>query len=444
EEMKFSLRECVEQTLDIFIEQVSKKNLELAYYIEEDIPEVLIGDATRLRQILVNLIGNAVKFTNQGHIYVNIECIQIVDENAKIKLCVEDTGIGIPNQSLDLLFKSFSQVTASQTRKYGGSGLGLAISKKLVELMGGEIRVESAEDLGSTFTFDVSIKIESAKRRDIDSKSVQGKTALVVEDSDIQRKLIARYLKRWGMNVLDASNPTDALAIAETSAPNIDIGILDLRLPDINGNELATKLRKIDACQATTFLSITASTIQTPGDIFNIALSKPIKPSYLFESINRCLKSAPRLESSPRQDYESESHRSLGQESPLSILLVDDNDTNRQVARMLLQKLGYGADEAANGKEAVDMSAKKHYDVVLMDVQMPVMDGKVATRTIREQDHLDEPWIIAVTAGAMRDDMENALRSGMDDYLSKPILLDTLKGALIRASDGIKMRSKSL
>ncbi|NEQ69575.1 MAG: response regulator [Symploca sp. SIO2D2] len=444
EEDLFSLRECVEQALDIFIEQVSSKDLELAYYIEKDVPETIIGDASRLRQILVNLIGNAIKFTHKGHIYINVCSSLLAEGKCVLSFNVEDTGIGIPSDSLDLLFKSFSQLTASHAKPYGGSGLGLAISKKLVELMDGSIHVESTENVGSNFAFTVSVGFEKEKSREFDTNSIRGKTALLVEDSDLQRRLIAMYLNVWGLRILEASNPTDALEIARSSEDKIDIGLLGFKLPESSGDEIAAKLRELPATQSSTFISITRSNIETPGELFNMALSKPIKPSYLFESIEQCLKSEPRSEPSDEHPVSHQNSNLLSSEHPLSLLLVDDNETNRQVVRMLLKRLGYAPEEAINGKEAVDLSSRKHYDVILMDIQMPIMDGKIATQKIREQDHLDEPWIIAITAGAMRGDMENALRSGMDDYLTKPILLETLKAALIRSSEGIKMRGRKV
>ncbi len=441
ETLKFSLRECIELALDIFIEQVAKKKLELAYYMEEDVPEHVSGDPARLRQVLVNLIGNAVKFTSYGHITVSVSALQQEDEFVKLKFEILDTGIGIAPEKQKLLFKTFSQVDVSNSREFGGTGLGLAISKKLVELMGGEIVVKSNEQEGSKFSFTTILQEEEPPYK-LSSELVGGKRILIVEDSDIQRKLIRKYLNSWGVQPVEASTSQQAIEMAMQSESPIDLAIIDYHLPDMNGNALAAELKKIKQTRSARFVSVTASTIQTPCDIFSVALSKPIKPRYMLEALERALTEFQSASRDPGEEIIPPDIQSVAATNPLKILLVDDNDTNRQVARMLLRKLGYTPEEAINGEQAIEMTRENGYDVILMDVQMPVIDGRQATRAIREE-HLEKnPWIVAVTAGALRDDMEQALKAGMDDYLSKPILLDTLKNALLQASEGLNKRCK--
>ena len=439
EQDPFSLRECVELSLDLFMEQVSSKKLELAYYINDNVPETLIGDTARLRQILVNLIGNAIKFTDAGYIYITVSLLKSVKTHHTIEFSIKDSGIGIPKHQIDRLFKSFSQLSGGDNNNRGGTGLGLAISKKLVEVMGGDLAVQSEEFKGSNFHFRLPYEAisEISLRRNYDE--LAGKRLLVVEDSEIQKKLIIRYAKSWKMDVIDASSAAEALNITRNKPDLIDLAIIDLSLPDRSGNDLAKELKTtVTSCSETRCISIASSSVIESGPSFDASLSKPIKPHFLAEAFKQVLNQAsidPEDETLTLNANEANNAPPLGEaaEKPL-ILLVDDNETNRKVGIMLLDKLGYKTVEVDNGKEAIEAIKKQRFEIVLMDVQMPVMDGKEATRKIRELNLGYEPWIIAVTAGAMREDMQRALNAGMNDYLSKPVLLDTLQLALERAS----------
>ena len=443
EEVIFNLRECVEQALDIFIEQVAKKGLELAYEFASDVPEHVKGDAARLRQILVNFISNAVKFTPRGHVFVFISCLHDEDSRTVLRVSIEDTGIGIPENKRDRLFQTFSQLPSPENSKYGGTGLGLAISKKLVELMGGEVSLTSAEQTGSVFTFTAPMKIKEGDTPEFATANFSSRRILIIEDNDLQRKLLCRYARRWQMDLIDAASSEEALDLVNQSANDIDVVIIDLKPLYQKGNDLAKKLKFHPRTKSAGLISITTSSIEDPGEQFDFALSKPIKPRYLYDSIKRTLIPSADLTSSVEIAFQETEIHAEKTNSNLKVLLVDDNDTNRQVARMLLAKLGYSITEAINGQEAVDLVTKDKFELILMDIQMPVMDGKEATKRIRALDLGYQPWIIAITAGAMRDDMENALRSGMDDYLSKPILFDSLKNALTRGEDTIALRTSS-
>lgn len=436
----FNLRECIELSLDIFMDQVSRKKLELAYYIEEDVPDTLIGDPARLRQILINLIGNAIKFTEKGFVYLNISLAKSLDTKVELELSVKDSGIGIPKHKIGMLFKSFSQIPGPHSKDRGGSGLGLSICKKLVDVLGGDLKVESVEHKGSDFNFRLPYETISGIRLKKTYAELAGLKILIVEDSKIQRDLLVRYARSWEMETVEAGSFADASHAAGREDRAFDLAVIDLSLPDRSGNELAEHLRQdIDTCHDTRFISITASSVIVPGPVFSQSLSKPIKPRFLAESLIRVLERAePVVEKRTSHPSKLTINRSVEKDdSPESnphILLVDDNETNRKVGTMLLEKLGHQTTEVESGEKAIEAVQKERFDIILMDVQMPTLDGKQTTQQIRELDLDYRPWIIAVTAGAMQGDMQLALDSGMDDYLSKPVLLEALDTVLQRAN----------
>ncbi|MCH6258132.1 response regulator [Puniceicoccaceae bacterium K14] len=436
----FSLIETVELAMDLFIEPVSKKNIEIAYLIQEDVPAIAIGDSSRIRQVLVNLIGNAIKFTDSGHIFVNVALAKITNDDAIVEFTVEDTGIGIPADKLDLLFRSFSQVDTNRDQQFGGTGLGLAISKRLVEIMGGEIKVESQESKGSQFVFKIPLKLEKDIPIAQPSEELRGKKIFIVQNSFLQRRILEHYSRVWGVEFESAASFKDALEIAHNTLEPFDVALIDLALPEINGEELATELSHLPAFHNTGFLAISNNSLDANG-AFAMNIPKPIKPRFLFSCISKIVAQPKENQGSELGGEEKRLTEARASENDLNILLVDDNETNRKVGRMLLHKLGYSPTEVVNGQDAVNAVRSNRFDIILMDVQMPVMDGREATKQIRAANLDYKPWIVAVTAGAMRGDMNKAFEAGMDDFLSKPVLLETLRKTMERAQSAAINRS---
>jgi signal transduction histidine kinase/CheY-like chemotaxis protein len=429
EAQPFDLRDCVESALDLVSSRAAEKHLDLAYLFEGEVPAAIRGDITRLRQILLNLLSNAVKFTDKGEVVLNAAI-----EGDQLHFAVRDTGIGLDEKGKSRLFRSFSQADSSTTRKYGGSGLGLAISKKLVELMGGTMWVESAgPGHGSTFHFTIPCQradLPQGTRRDFvgAQPALQGKSMLVVDDNTTNRKILALQAVKWGMAVQDTEAPEQALQILEHGS--FDLAILDMHMPGMDGATLAARIREAGhALPLVLFSSLGRRDVS--DRLFAATLAKPLRQSQLFDTLVTLLvhDAAPRHVAAPaklRIDAEMASRH------PLRILLAEDNVVNQKLALRLLQQMGYRADLAGNGFEAVECVARQTYDVVLMDVQMPEMDGLEASRRITASWPAGRrPRIVAMTANAMRGDREMCLAAGMDDYLSKPIRLDELIEALM-------------
>ncbi|HSF07142.1 MAG TPA: GAF domain-containing protein [Methylomirabilota bacterium] len=443
EAQPFDLREGVEAALDLVSARAAEKGLDLAYLIADDAPAAIVGDVARLRQILLNLLSNAVKFTEAGEVVLSVTAKRLDGPDALYELAfsVRDTGIGIPTDRIDRLFESFSQVDASTARKYGGTGLGLAISKRLTELMGGTMSVESRLGHGSEFRF--TVRAPSAEgavppRRELrgTQPTLDGKTVLVVDDNETNRRILAAYLDSWGMAVRMTGSPREALAWIEGGEP-FDVGILDMHMPELDGVALARAIRQhrtASALPLLLFTSLGRREAGAEGVGFSAHLTKPIKPSQLFDALagalvgqlTRVEKRAPaRVELDPEM-----AHR-----HPLRILLAEDNVVNQKLALRLLEQMGYRADVAANGLEAVEAVERQPYDLVFMDVQMPEMDGFEASREINRRWSGDRrPRIVAMTANALQGDRELCLAAGMDDYMSKPIRVEELIAALERSA----------
>jgi PAS domain S-box-containing protein len=430
EKHPFELAQCVEEALDIFALHAAGKGIELAYVIEPDVPEWIVGDITRLRQILVNLVNNAVKFTAKGAITVEVSLAPPAVRDASpllLDFAVTDTGIGIPPDRLDALFKPFSQVDSSTTRKYGGTGLGLAICSRLAQLMGGSIGVTSQLGRGSRFHF--SIQTESlppqagGKRPDF-----HGATVLAVDDIAVNRRALEVSLLSWNCRPVLATTAEDALARQDVPA----LAIIDHDLAGNPGDALVGQLRAKHANLPVILLapaSDGARQGQTAGP-FVVRLPKPIKPSFLAESVARLLKGVP-LPAAPAPA--ATSVKRLADTVPLDILLVEDNPVNQKVAAHLLARLGYNVDAVGNGLEAVKAVEQREYDLVFMDVQMPEMDGFAATREIRQRfDAARQPRIVALTANAIQGDRERCIDAGMDDYVAKPVKLDELHAVIVK------------
>ena len=435
EAQPFDLRDCVESALDLVSTRAAEKQLDLAYLFEGDIPIAVNGDVTRLRQILLNLLANAVKFTESGEVVLTVNANASASERVELTFSVRDTGIGLSEEGMTRLFQSFSQADSSTTRKYGGTGLGLAISRHLAELMGGRMWAESAGlGHGSSFRFNIDVplaKAPSARGRDFlgPQPELNGKRVLVVDDNATNRKILTLQAGKWGMFSRAAESPAEALrwlADGET----FDVAVIDMHMPEMDGLTLG---REIHATYRDLPLMLFSSLgRREAGDtdgVFGAYLLKPMRQSQLFDALVGVLlhdvPERPAAAAKPGMDP------GTAERHPLRILLAEDNVVNQKLALRLLQQLGYRADLAANGIEAFESVARQTYDLILMDVQMPEMDGLEATRRIVAQWKADaRPRIVAMTANAMQGDREMCLEAGMDDYLTKPIRVDQLVEAL--------------
>jgi PAS domain S-box-containing protein len=435
EEHPLDVRECAEGALDLVALNASEKEIELGCLVDEDVPAAILGDPTRLRQALGNLLSNAVKFTDVGEVVLSVAAEDGGGGGRRLRFAVRDTGIGIPAERIHRLFESFSQVDASTTRRYGGTGLGLAISMRLAELMGGTLWVESEEGKGSTFHFEIFAEETAPPERSDyreDSSSIAGKRLLVVDDSATNREIVTRQAESWGMLVEAVENPIEALARVQ-SGESFEVAVLDMQMPGMDGLELARQLRRYRDERSLPLLLLTsighlAEARGAPE--FGAQLTKPVKASQLYDALVRVLTASQESGDAPAADAD----RGRAEGEGLRLLVAEDNAVNRQLALALLAKLGQQADVVENGREAVEAVEREAYDVVLMDVQMPELDGLEATRQIRERLGSDGPRIIAMTANAMEGDREECLAAGMDDYLSKPIRPEELERALALSS----------
>lgn len=435
EEQSFDLYQCVEDAIDLLAPKAAEKQLELAFYVEEKTPTAIIGDVTRLRQILVNLMGNAIKFTEEGEVVVRVRQMKQVNGRYQLHFSVQDTGIGIPKDRLDRLFKSFSQVDASTTRQYGGTGLGLAISKNLAELMGGSMWVESTYGEGSIFHFTINVACGQPVKKPFlnrDETDLQDRHILIVDDNETNRKILAYQTRSWGMQATLASSGKEACKILRNKDP-FDIAILDMQMPEMDGIQLAQHIRANQKHKHLPLMLLTSLGISPKakqGDLFNAQLMKPVKPSLLY---NALLEQLTNISIKQKHTPDKWIDHTLGERLPLRILLAEDNLINQKVAARMLARLGYRPDIVANGHEAVEAIERQPYDVIFMDIHMPECDGLEATRLIRETVSIErQPYIIALTANAMSGEREKYLAQGMDDYLSKPVQINDMTDALLR------------
>jgi signal transduction histidine kinase/CheY-like chemotaxis protein len=436
ENAPFDLRESIEAVMDTIGPLAARKSLDLVYEIADGTPEAVVGDVTRLRQILLNLLNNAVKFTERGEVSLTVSGRARDDDRSALTLTVRDTGIGIAPDKLDGLFDSFSQADASTARRYGGTGLGLAISRRLAELMGGTVTAQSTGVAGKGSWFDVSVNVglsAGQPARLTVPPALLGRRLLVVDDNDTNRRLVARYAAAWGMTVTDASSGANALAVLEREPP-FDVAVLDLMMPAMDGFDLAAEIRRRPGGGLPLLLlsSVGHEVRKEPRFLasnFSGLLVKPIKPATLRQALTEAL-GAVGDAAAPVDRRRTELPPDLAERYPLTILLAEDNLVNQKLALKLLERMGYSADVAGNGLEAIAAVDQTRYDIVLMDVQMPEMDGLEATRRIITGHGSDRPRIVALTADAMQGDRERCLAAGMDDYLTKPIRLAELAAAL--------------
>jgi signal transduction histidine kinase/DNA-binding response OmpR family regulator len=434
ENIDFDLRVALDEVTDFVTIKAHEKGLEYVVMISPDVPSLLFGDPGRLRQILSNLVSNAIKFTEKGEVVVKAT---LEDENtthATILFNVVDTGIGIPEDRIDRLFKSFSQVDSSTTRKFGGTGLGLTISKQLAELMGGQIGVKSKEGKGSTFWFTAILEKQPEGKKEIVivPKDIRGKHILIVDDNATSRFVLREQLKLWGCTYGEASSGTQALEelrLAMVGNDPFEIAIIDMQMPEMDGETLGRKIKQDPDLKNTILVLLTsmgkrgdAKRIEEKG--FAAYLTKPVKQSQFYDCLTTLTSTKEEMLKDQPATIVTRHSIAEDKKQKQRILLVEDNITNQKVALNILKKFGYNADAASNGKEAVKALEMKPYDIVLMDCQMPEMDGYEATGEIRnpESKVLDHKVpVIALTAHAMKGDREKCLEAGMDDYLCKPV-----------------------
>lgn len=439
ENQPFNLRLCIEEAIDIISPHIGGKSLDLAYEIQNGAPQAVVGDVARLRQILVNLIGNAVKFTDQGEVVVWVEaCVPTGETGSEcdVHFSIRDTGIGIPADRIDRLFQSFSQIDASTTRKYGGTGLGLAITGRLVELMGGRIWVESEPDRGSNFHVVIPFEIADLPllARHPDAAQLAGKRVLVVDDNETNRHILIRQLQSWRMRVDAASGGREALA--QFGAETFDLVLLDMQMPEMDGLMLAREMRARAPQSAMPLVMLSSIGQRIDRDSsseLTACLTKPVKPSQLFDLLSDLFATEEAVENPLNGAAGDGVDGGFAIQHPLRILLAEDNAVNQKVALRMLARLGYQVDVATNGVEVLAALERQSYHLVFMDVQMPEMDGLEATRHIITRWGEKRPFkIIAMTAYAYHADLERCLAAGMDGYMTKPIRMDALTNILRR------------
>lgn len=439
--MDFSLRDCIANTLLTLAVVAHNKGLELTYDIPFGIPDAVIGDPGRLRQILANLVGNAIKFTPEGEVAVSVKLEFETDSEVCLQFSVADTGIGVPHEKREKIFEAFEQADGSTTRKYGGTGLGLAVSRQLVHMMGGKIWLDSEEGRGSTFGFTVCLGLQaepSGLTLCLESSSLEGLPVLIVDDNATNRKTLERMISSWRMRpfcVDHARAALEAMKRFHDDGTPFAIVIVDYMMPDIDGFQLAERIKADPDLNRAILIMLTSA-----GERGHAAkclelgieayLMKPVRQSDLFDII--CSSVQKKTAAKPRASLITR-HAIRESKRRLDVLLVEDNPVNQKLATRLLQKMGHNVTRAENGIQALEAHAKGQFDVILMDIQMPEMDGLEATAAIRKRENsltgVHVP-IVAMTAHAMAGDRERCLDAGMDGYVSKPINVQELAQAL--------------
>jgi signal transduction histidine kinase/CheY-like chemotaxis protein/ligand-binding sensor domain-containing protein len=434
EKQPFDVRQCIEDCLDLQATIASRKRIELAYQIIHPCPNKIISDVTRLRQIITNLLSNAVKFTEKGEVIILLKAYQIEDNKWQLHFSVRDTGIGIPKERMNRLFSYFSQVDSSTTRKYGGSGLGLAISKRIAELMGGTMWCKSKVGKGSIFYFTISAEsVASDEKCPGQDCILKDKHVLIVDDNQTNLNMLALQIQSWGMIDHTVTCGKQALELLKTGAA-FDVAILDYQMPEMNGIALAEEIRRLKTGKELPLVMLTSigwkeDSKRIEALNFSSFITKPIRARQLYNLLLSVFNGQARETQSVHKTSAFDTQ--MASELPLKILLAEDNVVNQKLALRFLEKMGYKADLAANGIEVLTALERQKYDIVLMDIQMPEMDGIEATKIIHERwSGSDRPHIIAMTAVAMQGDREKCLAVGMNDYVSKPVRIEELVKAL--------------
>jgi len=451
EEASFNLRDAVSGCLELVSPSANKKRIELCSLVDENCPEYISGDVTRLRQILINLLSNAIKFTDQGEVSLEVHCsTATTPESGKqessstdetpseatptpiISFSVKDTGIGIAPEAQRHIFDPFIQADSSTTRRFGGTGLGLAITQRLALLMNGEITLSSQPGKGSTFSLHLPLKTITNPhilQPEAYQVALNGLKAIIVDDNDTNRRYLCRQLESWGAKTIPFASGVDML-IHFKSAPICDVILMDYHMPEMDGVETTQRFKTLPGRSSTPVIMLSSAQVSSrdfPKGLFSRILLKPANPRLLRETLIA-------LRGNPTPQTETQSDLSnLAQEHPLRILLAEDNPSNQKLGTIMLQRLGYRTDVANNGVEAIEALRERTYDVILMDLQMPEMDGIEATQTIRRVfPSPQHPWIIALTAHAAASDRDRCLEAGVNDYLTKPIRREALAAALLR------------
>ena len=432
-----SVQTVIEESFALVAGSANQKDLELLYEIEDAVPHLILGDVTRVRQIVLNLVSNAVKFTERGEVMVSVK-MQERSKGSQLSMEIRDSGIGIPEDRIDSLFAAFTQIDAATTRKYGGTGLGLAISKRLAGLMGGDIQLRSELGKGSCFTVSIDAHPVSEEESQLgpNDDSLRMKSVLLIDDHAEALRIYRQRLESWGMQVYSVQTMPQLDEVLQ-AGHQFDAVMIDSHMPAIDGIVLGKRLKQMTQFQSTPFMMCGKhidSREQSTQDVFDHYLLKPIKEQGLFDALRALLVETNGADPSPSASAATVGVQSLGQKFPQKMLIVDDNPTNRKVASMMLERLGYQARTVNDGREAVDAvmaaeSARMGYDIVWMDLHMPNLDGLDATKIIRRA-AITQPSIIAMTAAAMHGDREMCLQAGMDDYVSKPLEANQLQRAL--------------
>ncbi|MBS1605696.1 MAG: response regulator, partial [Bacteroidetes bacterium] len=433
EEEDFNLQSTIENILDIFGPRAAKNNIELLYQVQQDVPQYIRGDDHRLRQVLTNLVGNAMKFTQQGEIFIGVRLVETSPAGwLTLSFEVRDTGIGIPSEKLERLFKAFSQVDSSTTRKYGGTGLGLAISEQLVRLMGGSINVASQPGVGSTFAFTIRTIPGINKHPQLSTTGLSehaGKRILIVDDNLTNRTILKSQLELWSLQPVLAASGVEALNILSKDS-RYDLILTDMQMPFMDGIRLSRSIRDRHPQLPIILLSSVGDEYKkNHTGLFSAVMTKPIKQQAMYKHILSSLQNRG-LPSPDGRLTQQLLNDEMAATFPLNILIAEDNEINQQVILHILNRLGYAPAIVADGRQTVEAVIRKAYDIVLMDLQMPEMDGLEATRYIRRLKLPEQPVIIALTANTMRGDEEECLRAGMNDYIGKPVKLEELLGKL--------------
>jgi signal transduction histidine kinase/CheY-like chemotaxis protein len=436
DENSFELRRCIEESLDVYAQKAIDKGVDLLYMLQPDVPPYLVGDMKRLRQVIGNLVNNAIKFTDEGEIFISAEKSNETKEYCEILFSVKDSGIGIAKEKLSQIFEAFTQGESFSNRRYGGTGLGLAIARHVVGLMGGKIWAESTPGKGSTFFFTAKLRIAETPTTKLYIRGqipeLRNNRVLVVDSDATTRQIFSVQFDSWGMKAYSASSAKEALKIIESEENYFDLGIIDMQLPDMTGVDLAKSIRSIPFKGDIPFVLVSSvgKISNLPPELFDAQLTKPVKLAELFDLVLSVI-----AEARNRKKLEADHNfdKKLSDKLPLEILLAEDNYTNQELVITLMRKMGYNIDSVDNGRKVLDMMETKKYDIILMDVQMPIMNGMEATAAIHDiYDEHERPYIIAITANAMPGDRERFLDAGMVDYLSKPIRFKDVQEVLVR------------
>lgn len=424
-----NIPELIEEVFDILNAKATEKNLDLLYQVDADVPSDISSDGPKLRQILVNLAGNSIKFTEKGEVLISVRLLEKVDDRYQIEFCVADTGIGIPENKYHKLFESFSQVDSSTTRKYGGTGLGLAISKKLVQALGGGIRAESTIGEGSRFIFSIvadrsHTEALQAQRRQFTHEAFAGKSIVIVDDNATNLKIMKLQCEQLGMKAFVFREYQPVMTCLESQLP--DVIVLDMQMPDMDGIAVARAIKQRWKDVPIVLFSSVGQLTETQNDakhLFAAVLNKPIKHKLMQQTLFNILNAAV-----PPSQSKSQSKTMTHQAFAIDILIADDNIINQKLIHLSLQKLGYTCDIVSDGREAIQAIERKHYQLIFMDIMMPEMDGYEATAwIINRYQNKGRPVIFAMTANTLQGEKESMLSSGMDDYIAKPFRLEDIQ-----------------